>query len=116
MTKKEIIEALEMRINGATYREIGEKFNCSKQYIEQVLKYSINEKSIKNEVNFPYYRNLIEWICENGYTLSSLAEELGTTHQTLSNNLKKVTPFKINIINSILEISGLSYEYLFKED
>ena len=47
MTKEEVIEAFEMRVNGATYREIGEKFNCSKQYIEQVLKYSIKEKSIR---------------------------------------------------------------------
>lgn len=49
MTREEKLKAFEMRLNGTPYEVIGKEFGCSKQNVQQILLYALNEKARKTK-------------------------------------------------------------------
>lgn len=67
MTKEDKLKAYEMRLNGATYREIADSFGVSYQYIQQILpmRRDIEIKGI--------YVGIKKWMKENRFNFVDFA-------------------------------------------
>lgn len=98
---------LKMRDSGLTYREIGERLGCSKQYVNKVLQ----EQEYRKYSGW-VYPNARAWMLENGIFVSRLAKELGVTDKTLERAMQGGNTTKY-VIDQLLAATGMTYEQLF---
>lgn len=120
MTREQKIEAFRMLTNGNTYKEIGEHFNVSKQYIHQVLHYEISGNSSKPLTTI-IYPKLKKWMFENNYTVLRLQKELGfksPNPASMYSKLRGERTLPIGLARKILDITGMTFEecFLIEED
>ena len=108
MTKEQLLGAFEMRINGFSYAEIGEKYNLSKQRVEANLKGVIKQSKIiaKREL-------VADFLNENGMTITDLAKRCDCSRQTMNAYLKG-KDVSTDLLSKIHEITGLSYDKLME--
>lgn len=118
MTKEQKLEMFSMRLDGATFQEIGDKFGLTKQRVEQILNFRSGygyKKSIKNSEKC-IYKGLSDYIYRENLTLGELTEIIGMKCSTTELAKKRITgvrPFKINEIRKILKITGMTFEECF---
>lgn len=120
MTREQKIEAFRMLTNGSTYREIGDHFNVSKQYIHQVLHHEISGRSSKPLTTI-IYPNLKKWMLENDYTVLRLQKEIGFSSRNVASMYSKLRGERIlpiGLARKILDITGMTFEkcFLLEED
>ena len=110
-------------IDGETYASIGKSYGgVSRQRIEQVVKNfaaSILTNGRKRYTlrgapeRTPYERmNLGNWMSENRYTVSKLAEEMGLTVNAIYSFLNGKTCLRSPSLVKLSQITGLSIEDL----
>jgi len=110
-----------MREQGMTYREIAEKCGCSYQNVAMSLaKRNVNHFRHITESGcvYPVLRN---WMNENRICVDELLRRIhghnvgGHTHSRWSELLKGRTELKKHDIDSLLRVTGMTYEELFGE-
>ena len=119
--KEQILEIVQMRLDGYTLQQIADKFGTTRQCIQQKLsclaKNSTPKQGCvrKNDEKI-IYPNLAKWIFDNGYSVSTFAKEIGMSS---SNNLLIELHGDRNInmmeIKKMLELTKTPFEYLFVE-
>ena len=118
MTRDEKIEAFTMHIDGYSYREIGEKFGVSRQYVEQTLKEILpNRNSTVRRTRTSekcIYSGLSDYIKQNNITMKKLMQVIGISHTTLNAKIIGEREFTITEFNKILEYTGMTFEECFK--
>ena len=116
----------EMRKSGATYQEIADKCGTSKQAVYSRLRYYVRKvNGIRGkgfDINQIPYQGLYDWFNENmGESVSSLCEQVFGTNN--KNHLYKFkyfmlgkhdSQFKVAHIKRLCEVTGKSFEELFK--
>lgn len=114
MTREEKIEAFTMRVDGATYQEISNKFGVTKQCIEQMLRPRDRKRpKISKQC---IYSGLAQYIKDNNLTYSKLEKIMGVNSvTTVSKKIKGKTLFTIVEIERILEKTGMTFEECFKK-
>lgn len=114
MTNEEKVEAYRMRLEGATFQEIANKFGCSRQNVHQIVPF-VDKGFVKPSFTC-IYPNIEKWRRKNRITLNQLSYLCGISYQTIVRSLSvKGNPTK-KVIDSILEATGLTYEEAFKTE
>ena len=109
LRKKDIYMA--ERATGKTYREIADAYGVSWQAV-----YGACTSNATKRPRTCLWPHLADWMEDNEGSAFELAEMTGTCRNTLygwfagRNNPNKVW------IDKVLEVTGLSYEYLFAEE
>lgn len=112
LTKEQKIQAYTMRLDGHTYQEIADSLGVSMQSISTVLPH---EKRAERYDSF-IYRNITLWMEENDISMNQLAKMTGVCHSTISNFLYGETSPKKDLIDEVLRVTGMKYEYAFQVD
>lgn len=117
MTKEQVLEMVTMRVNGATLKEIGERFGVSKEYVRQCMPpvmCGTNKREFA--VDRIIYPALKEYMKERGLSLNGFSRLVNMYPQTAKNVLLGKNDPQKRIIDSILSATGLTYEQAFKVD
>ena len=116
MTKEQKLEMFSMRLDGATFQEIGDKFGLTRQRVEQILKFG-ETRSHRSKVSEKcIYKGLSDYIDKENITLNELTKMIGMKCKTTELANKRITgvrQFKINEIRKILERTGMTFEECF---
>ena len=117
MTKYE--QYLALREDGLTYAEIAKTCGCSYQNVAQRLSKEnkvIFRGIVKEQVVFDGLR---KWMNENKVSIRELFRRIngknvvGVSSECFRERLSGKTQFRMNEINKIVSVTGLSYEALF---
>lgn len=110
----------QMRADGATYREIGEKFSVSKQYVEQIVRKQRVRKQSTDMEKIPY-EGLYNWLKEHPeITFPALTRIM---FNDSNKNLHAAVLSFVHGRNSkiskraydrLMAATGMTYEQLFK--
>ncbi len=115
--KTRAILMFEMRLEGASYAQIGEWFGISRQRVEQVLCHREPRRRGRKDLSFIIYPGVRRWMQDERRSVISVHRlisrgESGNA-QTTKAKLMGTCKLNINDINAIIRESGKSYEYLF---
>ena len=114
MTINEKVEAYKMRVEGHSFKEIGDRFGVSRQYICQIL--PVPEKNrIEMSANSCAYKNISKWMLEHGCSYSKLARLCGIPSNTLNLFLTGKGDSRKSTIDKILYVTGMTYEEAFQK-
>lgn len=110
-------EILDMRLNGMTYQAIADVFGCSKQNIEQCLRFGARKRKRKLESVYPGLKKFVSKEFRNlkEFSFFIYKNYTGDTPSTgcARKKLDGVSSFSIPEIISLIERSGKPFEYLF---
>lgn len=112
MTREQKIEAFSMRLDGATYEEIGRKFGVSRQCIEQM----IHCKSRKTGADKCIYKGLSDYMADSGTDLLELSKVIGSRCKSTRVITQRITgerKFNIEEIKAILALTNMTFEECF---
>lgn len=117
--KKRAMEMFEMRIDGASYQEIANKYGVTRQYVHQTLSGITTPRAYKYKNVI--YKGLRVWMEENGITTLRLHRLISPTASSnnasiTSDRLKGKRQFKLSEIILIIKESGLTFEELFMQE
>jgi predicted transcriptional regulator len=114
MTREDIVRMFEMRIDGATYEEIGKEFGVTRERIRQILEKNIKQPIVPVEQTY-IYPGLRNWMLTNGCNANKLRNETNVckTMTGFYNKLKGRSNFSINEIKTLLSYTGLTFEEAF---
>jgi uncharacterized protein YjcR len=120
MTREQKVEAFTMKLDGASYQKIADKFGVSKQCIQQILIGGSRRNELKKWKREFIYPNLYTYMIDHEIrTLKDFKDHLGLKiiPAYLGKRLKGMAEFKIDEIQKIIEITGMTFEEaFFKED
>lgn len=117
MDKKRILDMVSMRLDGATFQEIGDAHGITSNGARSAIMRSIGlcdkpKKSIERIV-YPAIRN---WLTEHQMSKRKFSSQIGVSVAHVTNILNgKVNP-TIKIANKILSVTGLTYEEAFRRE
>ncbi len=122
-SKEQLLEIVQMRIDGYTLQQIADKYGVTRQCIQQKLSVIAgNEKprtkGIDEKIVFP---NLAKWISENQVVKYKLYQMIGGSNnnkntQIINKKLYGESEFSMSEIKKLLEITGQTFEYLFSTE
>ena len=118
-------EMLEMRVSGATFQEIANKYGVSRQAVHQTLNSymaRLQGKRYALDVDKIIYKGIAEWFLENpNESITSFSKRvLGCDSGQRSGAIKRgligenETYFTINQIKKICEVVGKPFEEVFE--
>lgn len=120
--KEQLLETVQMRLDGYTIQQIAEKYGVTKQCIQQKLSviangYKPRPKGIDERIVYP---NLAKWISDNRIVKYKLAQMIGSSKnnassQNINKKLYGERDFSMSEIKKLLELTGQTFEYLFAE-
>lgn len=111
MTRQEKITAFIMRIDGASYQEIGDALGYSRQCILDTMKRSLIEHPIKTRCVYPAITQWMNRHRVNGAELSrKLCYVQGTVYQYLGGYVEPSRFFR----EAMAKLTGISEEILFR--
>lgn len=110
MTKAQKVEAYSMRLDGASLREIADKFGVSFQYIQQLFP---ARKRIQRKYSNIIYPNIVRYLQDNRVTLTALASDCNMTINGLRQFLNGESGGTKSTIDAILKATGMKYEEAF---
>lgn len=117
MTNDQKVEAYRMRLEGATLQSIADKFDVSLERVRQIIPpiegrswnlYGIQDKCV--------YPGIAQWLLDNHYTYTKLAELAGVPMATVSRWMNGVHKPNKSAIDKILKATGLTYEQAFGKE
>lgn len=113
-------QAIALRKKGMTYQEIADSMGVSKAYVAVLL-----DKTVKTSnfhiwpIELSPYPVLTQWMNDNQMTRQELAEKLGYSPSTSScyiiTKIMKTDKLTKKEIDKLLELTGMTYEELFKK-
>ena len=110
----------ELRTNGATYKEIAEKYGCSYQNVAQVLaRRNIKQFRTITEKQC-CFEGLRNWMNENKISVSEAARRAngvnarGNTRRSLEDRLRGKRDMRRWEIDFFIDMTGMTYEQLFR--
>lgn len=113
-------QATALRKQGMTYQQIADSMGVSKAYVAVLL-----DKTVKTSnfhiwpIELSPYPVLTQWMNDNQMTRQELAEKLGYSPSTGSyyiiTKIMRTDKFTKKEIDKLLEITGMTYEELFKK-
>lgn len=117
-SKDRLLEMIKMRLDGCTYREIGDKYGISKQCVQKsIANFTGKERNgRKARLKECVYPNIRKWIIEKNITMSEFAKICGLSEKCIGvvkMKLKGEREFRISEIKGILKESGKTFEYMF---
>ena len=111
----------ELRKEGYTHQKIADEFGLSCQRVNQILAERCEGKFRGWTEERCVYPGIRKWLNDNKISCSELGRILyghnldGCCRETLAGTLKgKFTP-KFAMINKLIDVSGMTYEQLFRE-
>lgn len=114
--KDRALEMFKMRLDGATYQTIADKYGITKQRVEQIL----GRTRVKQaKLDYVVYSGLREWMSMYNMRMANLEEMLqqnGCCSGRCKDKLTGKTQFKLNEIKVIISASGLTFEELFMKE
>ena len=118
-SKERALDMFKMRLDGATYQAIANKYGVTKQCVHQILGGITTPK--KSNCDSVIYKGLRDWMKENNISAIHLHRLLNPS--TTSSNavitrdrLKGKRQFKLSEIILIIKESGMTFEQLFMQD
>ena len=113
MTNAEKIDAFDMRLNGSTWREIGDKHNITGEAVRKVLERAMRHKNRKyRSIAYP---NVGMWMKENNMSLKRLSEKVGVSYCTIRYIINGKGFASKEVINKLLKVTGMTFEQFFWE-
>lgn len=113
---------LSMRDEGLTYREIAARCGVTYQAVAQVCAQSRASQFRKIRPENCIYPALREWMNENYVSRAELYRRMhgvpciGRAPYVLRDRLTGVSMWRMDEINRLLDITGMTYEQLFREE
>ena len=114
-SRKRAMEMFEMRLDGATYQEIADKYGITRQCVHQILGYTPKMFNLE----FVAYKGLRKWMAENGIGVGSFQKIISPSSRAngrAKEKLSGTTQFKLKEIIAIIKESGLTFEELFMNE
>lgn len=112
--KEKAVEMFKMRLDGATYQEIADKYGLTRQRVHSLIG-SPKKTSLKT-FDYIVYKGLKTWMEENEISIAGLTRiitKTATSSGRTKSKLEGKVQFKLDEIISIMKESGLSFEQLF---
>lgn len=111
MTRKEIIEMFEMRMDGETLENIGKKFGLTRERVRQLL--TPSQRAPKEFECI--YAGLKKWMIENGYSCPRFVKHCGLriSMTTFYARITGRKDFHISDIKCILAFTGMTFDEAF---
>ena len=126
MSKINFREANEMYANGMSYAAIGRYYGVTRQYVKQFMESDTlrtyrkrKESNIYKQIVYYGFKRLFE--DDQKLTIPKLARMLfGYSDTAVSNKLARIMTGKNvaiekNLVDKLLELSGMSYEAFFRK-
>lgn len=114
MTKEQKIEAYTMLLDGCTLKEIADKFGISRQRISQM--FSVQNIRVDMAAESCVYPNIARWMIANKYGFAAIARVCEAPTNSVRYALTKSGSIKKGTIDSILRLTGMTYEEAFFEE
>lgn len=112
-------QAVALRLEGKTYKEIGVKLGITCQYAELLVKDALGigrkpklRKSMLERAKYPWIANAIY---ANGESVLSFAKRIGVSPVTLSKTLSGKCDVKLSIARKISDALGATIDKAFTE-
>lgn len=122
MTTDQKLKAVEMRLNGATLREIANEFGCSKQNIQKEFQkiYDSMTANRYQKISRVIYKGVANWLLYNGKSVSSLAAMVYDNYSprkgtNFFEKMRGERVLTIQEVKKILEVTGMTFEECFEE-
>lgn len=109
MTNEQKVEAYRMRLDGATWQEVGDSLGVSKQAAWHALTPHYCTAGSRSCI-FP---GIGRWMYEEGMGYADIARRIGVPYSRVRDALIGYAEPRIKFINQMLELTGLSYEAAF---
>lgn len=119
MTKEHIIDMFSMRYDGYSLEQIGEKYNVSKQFVEQCIDIRYwKERKMSSKVVYP---NIRDWMYHNDCSVRNLGVLMSFSSKTNTSESVRILLYgrremRTSDIKKIREITGLSLEQIIERD
>ena len=114
ISNEDKVKMFSMRLEGATFQEIADKFGISRQRVQQLL--CSNRPSTRKTLNKIVYPNIAKWLDDNGMNIYCFGERCGLSSTSLRNFLLLDLGCTKYTIDKILEVTGLTYEEAFRKE
>ena len=112
MTIDEKVKAYRMRLEGATYKEVGDYFGVSKQCIQQLLPRP-EKTRVEMSAESCIYKNISKWMLQEDVSYSKLALYSGLSTSGITRFLTGKGSANKSTIDKILDVTKMSYEEAF---
>lgn len=112
MTNEQKIDIFAMRVNGYTYREIGEKYGISRERVQQILLTAVAPRKQKPGE----YPNISTWMAECRVTVLKMSEESGIARNSIYGYLKGRQKPSFRFIAYITQKTGMPFEVAFAKE
>lgn len=112
MDRKIIHEMVEMRMEGASWAEIGASFGMSKQGAQQLVHDAIGSRGSRTiaAIRYPGIAAIMK---KRRMSVTELSDETNISYASLLLKLKGQRPFKKEEIDRLIQATGASYDTLF---
>lgn len=117
-SKINVQEAIEMRENGASLQEIGDRYGVTRERVRQLIGNKVRKGN--TQIQRIKYRGLRRYFEENNVSYAYFARKIGTSAgkiDTLSNFISdpsKGARFSIEQIKLMCQVTGQTFEQLFE--
>lgn len=115
LTPEQIQEVLQMREDDYTLREIAKKMYVSVSLVAQIVPSDGKRRRPRDKKHRYVYPNIEKWLNDNRYTVMEFSKEVGVHSGTMSSHLLGRSYPTKPVIDSILKVTGMSYEEAFEE-
>lgn len=113
MTREQKIKAFTMKLDGKSYREIGEHFGVSKQYVQEALSVIVIPKKQIESIIYP---NVKLQMYRLNLSVSKLEKELNVKRDWLRRQLVGQTTFTVQAAALLSDYFGISMEDVIKTE
>ena len=116
MTEAQKKEALAMRMDGASFQEIGDRLGLAKQTIQRGIPAIHGSRNAVKPIQNCVYPNIERWRRQQRYSRAEFGRELGVAPGTISRVMTGTTQPLKPMVDRILALTGMTYEVAFAED
>lgn len=113
-SKAELMEMFQLRVEGYSLQEIGDKFGITGERVRQILSKPV--RVARASTIKCVYPAISDYLKCNRISAYQFASRTGITYATLCNTLTGRTNPNKCVINKILSETGLTYEEAFRTD
>lgn len=113
-SKAELMEMFQLRVEGYSLQEIGDKFGITRERVRQILSKPV--RVAKASTIKCVYPAISDYLKCNRISAYQFASRTGITYATLCHTLTGRTNPNKRVIDIILSETGLTYEEAFRTD